>query len=561
MSASTSRSRRVRCSSGPSSRVRSSKLRDERRVDDGLAGGDTLERGDEVVEVEHALLEQVADPPASAFEQPERVLGLDVLREDQHADAREAPADLLGDGESLVASRSAACGCRRPRRPDAARRPPRAARPAVPTCAAPRPRRRRARARALRGARAASSASATRTGSPRGGGCRAGAALELERRRRGRGRGRRARAGRSRARGRRRRRRRRRRRPATRPFACDDADTRRARRARTWRRSRAPPRRGSRRRPRPAAGGARSGTSTIVTGTGERSASDRSAAPRPCSVSTAGWMPRASSRSSSSAARSSASASARSSAAPFASGPSFARASCSASPSESSRCCAPSWRSRSSRRRSSSPALTMRAREARSSASCARSSACSRSFSSASRAAAPAALSSARRSSRTRVVDERRDRGVGRAEHGHGAVRPPASGARTDWPDASTYDRRSGSQSASSSGRVAERPRERVANRARRRALELDHEVGDARAGAPAPEQAGGERHRDGERRGGHDPEPDRMPRRVRVHRPAEDRELDDELDRDEPRRDGEGQDDAPRAAASTGRACGRAAR
>ena len=47
--------------------------------------------------------------------------------------------------------------------------------------------------------------------------------------------------------------------------------------------------------------------------------------------------------------------------------PRSARSSRSASESATSRCCAPSWRSRSSRRRSASPASTMRAREARSS--------------------------------------------------------------------------------------------------------------------------------------------------------------------------------------------------
>ena len=51
---------------------------------------------------------------------------------------------------------------------------------------------------------------------------------------------------------------------------------------------------------------------------------------------------------------------------------------------DTSRCCAPSCRSRSSRRRSSSPIWSMRSRELRSSSSFARSAASSRSFSSAS---------------------------------------------------------------------------------------------------------------------------------------------------------------------------------
>ena len=86
------------------------------------------------------------------------------------------------------------------------------------------------------------------------------------------------------------------------------------------------------------------------------------------------------------------------------------------------------------------------------------------------------------------------------------------AGSSNGRPDASTYDRRSGSQSASSS--VGSPSVRASASRtdARRRVLELDDQVGDARAGAAAPEQAGGKRHRDGELGGGHDPEPDRVP-------------------------------------------------
>ena len=87
---------------------------------------------------------------------------------------------------------------------------------------------------------------------------------------------------------------------------------------------------------------------------------------RPCS-STAGWMPRASSRSSSSERRELLARGGderlggRSSPTRFCS-----RRSCSAI--ATSRCCAPSWRLRSSRRRSASPASTIRSRDARSSA-------------------------------------------------------------------------------------------------------------------------------------------------------------------------------------------------
>ena len=95
-----------------------------------------------------------------------------------------------------------------------------------------------------------------------------------------------------------------------------------------------------------------------------------SAAASPRSVSTAGWMPRASSRSSSSASESSLAAPARASRRlrPGRSS-SFDRARRSARESETRRCCAPSWRLRSSRRRASSPAATRRVREARSSSS------------------------------------------------------------------------------------------------------------------------------------------------------------------------------------------------
>ena len=110
-----------------------------------------------------------------------------------------------------------------------------------------------------------------------------------------------------------------------------------------------------------------------------------------------------------------------------------------------------------------------------------------------------------------RVVDECRDRRVGRAEHGHGAVR---LGRREFERAARRVDVRPplGQPERELERRVAERPRERVANRAGRRALELDHQVGDACAGAAAPEQTGGKRHWDGELGGGHDPEPDRVP-------------------------------------------------
>ena len=179
------------------------------------------------------------------------------------------------------------------------------------------------------------------------------------------------------------------------------------------------------------------------TGIGARSASVRTAAPSPWSTSTAGWIPRASSRSSGAPP------------APRARSRRAARrprrrrrarlSSWSAMPMPSRRCCAPSWRSRSSRLRSSSPARTMRARDSRSSGSWARSSACSRSFSSAS---APPT----RRLEQRGLVEENRVVHDGRevvADQRHGpiaALRERDLAAILVGPDA-----RSGSQSASSS--------------------------------------------------------------------------------------------------------------
>ena len=100
------------------------------------------------------------------------------------------------------------------------------------------------------------------------------------------------------------------------------------------------------------------------TGTAARAASASIAGSSPRSLSTAGWMPRASSRSSSSAWASSSPARANASREVSSSGSQARAASRRLSASETSRCCAPSCRLRSSRRRSASPASTIRAREA-----------------------------------------------------------------------------------------------------------------------------------------------------------------------------------------------------
>src|SRR5690348_14693307 len=138
------------------------------------------------------------------------------------------------------------------------------------------------------------------------------------------------------------------------------------------------------------AGNLPAGTARTWVVTGERSISAWMAPSSPVWVSTAGWMPRASSRSSAIAALASldadSSSASRSGSAPAA----RSRAMPIASDRVTSRCCAPSCRSRSSRRRSASPASTIRAREARTWSSWTWISACSRACSSARLAAAAA---------------------------------------------------------------------------------------------------------------------------------------------------------------------------
>ena len=127
------------------------------------------------------------------------------------------------------------------------------------------------------------------------------------------------------------------------------------------------PTRRSRPPPRPGRAAARPGVATTSTGTVARGARSSSAAGSPRFVRIAGWMPRARSRSSLSASCASSPAWRTSSAAPG----SPASTRCSAmrrfSASATSRCCAPSCRSRSIRRRSASAAAMMRERASSSS--------------------------------------------------------------------------------------------------------------------------------------------------------------------------------------------------
>src|SRR3954452_3822871 len=135
-----------------------------------------------------------------------------------------------------------------------------------------------------------------------------------------------------------------------------------------------------------------------LAGTGERDARDSSAAFSPW-LSTAGWMPRASSRTPSSERESPPPAELTSRSARSGSVRMWRSIIRSCSATDTSRCCAPSWRSRSSRLRSVSPAATRRSREARSAVSRSSDSACSRTSSSAIAAVAATAPTSSGSSS------------------------------------------------------------------------------------------------------------------------------------------------------------------
>ena len=186
------------------------------------------------------------------------------------------------------------------------------------------------------------------------------------------------------------------------------------------------------------------------TGTLERCARACTARPRPDWVSTAGWMPRASSRSSVSASVSSAIAVSIAWAASLsclASSRTFA--SRRASIRFSIRCWAPSWRLRSTRRRSAPDAATMRALDALISSRWARACACRRSFSIASPAAAATADTRPGWSARTGSWISAAIGSPSRASIV--TARPPSSlGASTVTPDSSTNTSRSGNQYATS---------------------------------------------------------------------------------------------------------------
>ena len=135
----------VSVASGSSARAAGQQLGDHLRVHRGAAGGDPADRVDELVGVEHPVLEQVADAAAAVGEQLPGVELLDVLGEHQHRQAGHLAPGLERRLQALVgerrrqphvdhrdvgavgrAARRAAPGrCRPPRRPRS--RAPRAA--------------------------------------------------------------------------------------------------------------------------------------------------------------------------------------------------------------------------------------------------------------------------------------------------------------------------------------------------------------------------------------------------------------------------------------------------
>ena len=100
ISASTSRSRGDRTSSGSAHAACGNELLHERGIDDRGALDDPLERVDEILDVRDTALEQVAAPLA-AREQRSRSLHLHVRGESDDGDVRKLLADRLGGFEAL----------------------------------------------------------------------------------------------------------------------------------------------------------------------------------------------------------------------------------------------------------------------------------------------------------------------------------------------------------------------------------------------------------------------------------------------------------------------------
>ena len=227
-----------------------------------------------------------------------------------------------------------------------------------------------------------------------------------------------------------------------------------------WPRSSAPRPPGSRPPPPPAPGAARRCRPRSRPPAARAPRARRARRARPRSVRIAGWMPRASSRSSASAIQLLGEPS--TSAGP---GSVSARRACrSSSESPTSCCCAPSCRSRSRRRRAASAASTMRRRETRSSSSRARRSAFRRSLSIAIDGGGRGADELAGGVQRG-VVDDRRDAAGRRAPRPSRRGRCPARAASTGRPLSSTKRRGQGA-SRRSRPTVAQALGEHLADRA-----------------------------------------------------------------------------------------------
>ena len=91
ISASTSRSRAVSEASGPAGAVHADQPRHHLRVERRPAGGHPSQCVEKVIDVEDAVLEQVAEP--STGHQLDRVPGLDVLRQQHDAELGVLGAD------------------------------------------------------------------------------------------------------------------------------------------------------------------------------------------------------------------------------------------------------------------------------------------------------------------------------------------------------------------------------------------------------------------------------------------------------------------------------------
>ena len=116
MSASTSRSRGVSSRAGLPLAA-SEELADHLRVDRGAALPDSPHGIQEVVDLEHTVLEQVAEALRPLADERERVRRLHDLREEQYADLGCSARISSARRARPRRSASGACGRRRQRRP------------------------------------------------------------------------------------------------------------------------------------------------------------------------------------------------------------------------------------------------------------------------------------------------------------------------------------------------------------------------------------------------------------------------------------------------------------